>query len=172
MIYIRFTDLTMKISIASIPLVLCAITADAQRPAPQVVLKALQCLQAKMVIESSPSPPNLLVGYFLDSISYPGTDVAYITQYTKLDRSRGFVFTVVYAEQGARTNFDIQNNARFIRRKNGINFVDPPLGGEWTQQHLIEGIEHAARRPPLSIPAKSIMAPLGPAECRSYTDPQ
>ena len=162
----------MKMSFSLVPFVLCAITAEAQRPAPEVVLQASQCLQAKRFIESSPSTKNLLFGYFLDSISYPGKDVAYITQYTNPDRSRGFVYTVFYSDQNGHTNFDIQNNDRFIRRKSGIDFVDPPLGGEWTQQRLIRGIEHAARKPVVSIPLTSLTVPLGSSECRSYTDPQ
>jgi hypothetical protein len=172
MIYIRCTDQAMKISFALIPFVLCAITAEAQQPAPEVVLRASQCLQAKGFIESPPSTQNLLFGYFLDSISYPGKHVAYITQYTKPDRSQGFVYAVFYSVHNGHTFFDIQNNARFIRRKNGIDFVDPPLGGEWTQQHLIEGIERAAKEPAVSITVKSLTVPLGASECRSYTDPQ
>jgi hypothetical protein len=162
----------MKMSFSLVPFVLCAITSEAQRPAPEVVLQASQCLQAKRFIESSPSTKNLLFGYFLDSISYPGKDVAYITQYTNPDRSRGFVYTVFYSDQNGHTNFDIQNNARFIRRKNSIDFVDPPLGGTWTQQHLMEGIEHAAKKPAVSIRVKSLTIAPGTGECRSYADPQ
>ncbi len=172
MIYIRSTDQAMKMSFALIPFVLCVFTSDAQRPAPEVVIQASQCLQAKSFIESSPSTQNLLFGYFLDFTSYPGKDVAYITKYTKPDRSRGFVYTVFYSSHNGHTDFDIQNNAQFVRRKSGIDFVDPPLGGTWTQHHLIEGIEHAAKHPAVSIPEKTLMARLTSGECRSYTDPQ
>jgi hypothetical protein len=163
----------MKISFALIPFLLCAITAEAQRPAREVVLQASQCLQAKNFIESlSPSTQNLLFGYFLDSISYPGKHVAYLTEYTRPDRSKGFVYIVFYSDHDGHFRFDIQNNAIFVRRKHNIDFLKLPLGGIWTQQHVIEGIEYAAKNPPVAIPVKSLSVPMKADECRSYADPQ
>ncbi len=164
--------MSARAKVALTSLLLCAIEASSQKPAPKLLLQATQCLQEKSFIESSPSTRHLLFGYFLDSTSYPGDKVAYITQYTKLDRSQGFVYTVVYSDANGQLSFDIQNNARFIRRKSGIDFVDPPLGGDWTQQRLINGIEHASRKPAVLIPLTSLTVPLGADECRSYTDPQ
>jgi hypothetical protein len=88
------------------------------------------------------------LGYFLDTKSYPGDKALYVVDYTTKDGSEGHVFTVFVTLNGGRRTFDIQNNAKFVRSAKdpwSVNFVEPPLGGVWTQEHIalaIKRIEH------------------------------
>ena len=71
--------------------------------------------------------------------------------------------------------FNIQNNASFVRSKDGfesVDFVNPPLGGSWTQEHLVSAINSIEQQPRYALHTKDILLPLAGAECDSYADPK
>jgi hypothetical protein len=111
-------------------------TVCAQEQAPKLLREAAHCLTAKkqdcqdwLDLENSRATA-LSFGYMLDAKSYPGEKVLYVVVYTGPGRSEGVVFAIFLTQQGGRRIFNIQNNARFVRSKygiEGIDFVEPPL---------------------------------------------
>jgi hypothetical protein len=93
-----------------------------------ILAEAAQCLAAKNHLP--PSKATVVsFGYVLDAKSYPGEKVLYVVEYLGPGRSEGYVFAVFLTQKGTRRIFNIQNNAKFVRSKDGIGFVEPPLGG-------------------------------------------
>ena len=65
--------------------------------------------------------------------------------------------------------FSIFNNATFVRTKSGIEFTGAPLGGIWTQQHLVSAIKQIERNPRFQIPVNTLH-PSSSIRCEAYTD--
>jgi hypothetical protein len=114
-------------------------------------------------------------GYLLDGESYPGERVLYIVKYASPTRSNGLVFAVFLAERDGGQAFSIQNNASFVLSRSdptGVSFVNPPLGGTWTQEHLASAIKKIEKEPRFQIAVKNLYAADPSCGCESYTDPQ
>jgi hypothetical protein len=145
-----------------------------QEQPPRLLIHAAHCLAVKDMFPSSKAIA-LTFGYFLDENSYPGEKVLYVVDYAAPKRSNGFVFTIVLAKHEDDQVFNIQNNASFVLSKgdiHGVRFVDPPLGGEWTQERLASAIERIETQPRFRISAKGFLAVDTSIRCESYTDPQ
>lgn len=150
-----------------------SITACAQEQVPAALLGASHCLAAKNFLPRSKA--NVLrFGYLIDTKSYPGGEAIYVVEYPGGRRSEGFVFTVFLARRGHRRVFNIQNNAKFARSKGGflgVDFLEDPLGGIWTQTHLVAAIKQIERQPQFWVRAKDLLTPSASVECESYIDP-
>lgn len=153
--------------VASIFLILPA-ALSAQSEAPLQLSNAAHCLMEKDFLEKPIETQR--VSYFLDESSYPGKKVLYVATYKTEDRSKGYVFTVFLSSDGDQQVFNIQNNARFkLTKRNGVDFVDPPLGGTWTQEHLSSAIEKMQEKPTFLITTKTLRSD-STIKCESYTD--
>ena len=155
-------------------LVWLSATAYSQEQAPQLLLHAAQCLQAKKFLPRVEGS-KLTFGYALDAKSYPGDRIIYIVNYLSAARPGGLVFEIFLTEHDGRQVFNIQNNASFIISKDeptGILFIDPPLGGTWTQEHLASAIRDIGKQPRFTIPVKDLSVLESSVTCESYTDPQ
>jgi hypothetical protein len=165
----------MKIATLSISLLLgLAATVYSQEPTPQLLVHAAQCLGAKQFLPSSRAT-KLTFGYFLDEKSYPGTKELYVVIYAAPARSNGLVFAIVSTQRDDHQIYDIQNNARFVLSKDepvGVSFVDPPLGGTWTQEHLASAIKEIEKQHRFVISVRDLSATDATVVCESYTDPQ
>ena len=142
--------------------------ADAQEQTPDVLLHAAQCLSMKKFL----APTNASVlsfGYLLDFKSYPGEKVVYVVRYTRSDRSNGEAFTVFMSKPHGQRVFSISNNATFVRTRKGVEFTGDPLGGIWTQEHLVSAIEQIKRTPLFKIPIDNLRR-SPPIRCEAYTD--
>ncbi len=163
----------MKINYVAIFLLTVLSTAKyGKQQAPMLLVNATQCLTAKNALQRSEAPA-LSFGYVLDSKSYPGEKIIYVANYTAAGRSGGVVFTIFLTKTKDRAVFNIQNNATFVRSKDGldgIDFIEPPLGGGWTQQHLVSAIRQIEARPIFMIPTNDLLAPPASIQCESYTD--
>lgn len=134
--------------------------------------RAAHCIATKGFL-----PPTkgrkMTFGYLLDEKSYPGKEVLYLVAYPNPSRLDGFVFTIFLTEHDGRSDFNIQNNARFTLSKDGnkeVSFATPPLGGTWTQQHLISAIKQIEKQPEVTIPVKDLFAVDSSVSCEAYTD--
>ena len=157
-----------------IALLMCSLSTAVfgQEQPPKLLVEAAQCLAAKEHLPPSKATA-LSFGYLVDAKSYPGERVLYVVDYSGPRRSEGMVFAIFLAEKDGRQIFNIQNNATFVRSKDGIegiDFVDPPLGGTWTQQHLVSAIKRIARQPRFTVPVKELLAPSALTQCESYAD--
>jgi hypothetical protein len=166
-------NLAMKNSCLAVLLLSCLTsTVCAQEQAPQLLVKATQCLEAKKHLPPS-TATTLSFGYLVDSKSYPGEKVLYIVNYTGSDLSEGMVFAIFLEQHDGRRIFNIQNNAKFVRSKNdieGVDFVEPPLGGIWTQEHLVAAIKRIERQPRFDLRVKDLLTPSVLTQCESYAD--
>lgn len=163
-----------KIALGTLLLICLTATVRSQEPPPQLLFHATQCLEAKKFLPFSKST-KLTFGYFLDEKSYPSDKVIYVVNYTTTARSSGLVFALFLREHDGRQEFNIQNNASFVLSKkelNGVSFVNPPLGGTWTQEHLISAIKEIEKQPKFTIPVKDLSSVDASVSCVAYTDPQ
>jgi hypothetical protein len=163
-----------KINLAISLLICLDATARSQGQAqvPQVLVRAAHCLAVKDNFLSSRAK-TLSFGYLLDENSYPGEKVLYLVNYATPARSNGLVFAIFLTEHEGRQVFNIQNNASFVLSKDdrdGVSFVNPPLGGTWTQEHLASAITEIEKQPRFTIPVKDILSDPSLTDCESYTD--
>lgn len=150
------------------------ITAQAQQPVPRLLFRAAHCLAVKHFLPQS-STGKLTFGYLLDEKSYPGDKVIYVVTFAAPTRSNGTVFAVFLSSKHGHETFNIQNNAGFVLSKLepiGVSFVTPPLGGDWTQEHLASAIREIERQPRFTLPVKSLFGVDPSVSCEAYTDPQ
>ena len=148
------------------------LTLYAQELLPKVLVQSAQCLEAKDFLPAT-KVAALRFGYILDTKSYPGEKVVYVVDYTGFGRSDGLVFAILVTQKDGRQVYDIQNNAKFVRLKDaeeGVDFVEPPLGGTWTQQHLVTAIKSIERLRTITVPASDLLRPATGTACVSYTD--
>lgn len=161
--------------IVALTVFLCiACAAHAQQTAPVLLQRAVHCLAAKHFLPGTP-PQQVAFGYLLDTQSSPGEKMLYVVDYSDPSKRRGTVFTIYLAEYDGHQTFNIQNNARFAPSRNpdeSVEFLTPPLGGAWTQQHLISAIREIEKQPTSLIPADRLLQPNHSFSCESYTDPQ
>jgi hypothetical protein len=144
----------------------------AQEKAPPQINKAAQCLVKKNFFPRSRAA-TLSLGYFLDEKSYPDERVFYLVDFTAYHRSDGLVFTIVLKQQGDHQIFNIQNSGSFRLSKDefdGASFVDPPLGGTWTQEHIAAAIQQIERQSRFTVPVGELSAVAPLVDCESYTD--
>ena len=147
-------------------------TVCAQEEGPKLLVQAAQCLEAKKLLPPSKAT-GLTFGYLLDEKSYPGEKVLYLVNYAAPARSNGFVFAIFLTEHDGNQVFNIQNNASFVLSKDdrdGVSFVDPPLGGTWTQEHLASAIKRIELLPRFKLRVKDLLKPPDLTQCESYTD--
>lgn len=150
----------------------CLNTGTDEERVPKVLVQAVQCLAAKDFLPATKATVRRF-GYMLDTKSYPGEKVIYVVDYTGSDRSGGMVFAVFMTQKDGRQIYDIQNNAGFVRSKDGeegIDFTEPPLGGTWTQQHIVAAIKSIERLRTIAVPASDLLRPTTGTVCASYTD--
>lgn len=148
--------------------------AHAQDDGAVLMHRAAHCLAEKGFLPHAKTT-KLTLGYLLDEKSYPGEKMLYIVNYAIPSRLDGFVFTIFLTERDGRQDFNIQNNARFTRSKDGdegVSFAAPPLGGNWTQEHLVSAIKQIEKQPKVTIPVKTLLAVDSSVSCGAYTDPQ
>jgi hypothetical protein len=169
-------DLTMKKIWLALVMLTCSFnTARSQEQPPQILVDAAHCLAVKNHL-----PPYgktaLNFGYLIDSKSYSGEKVIYVVEYVGPGRSDGMVFTIFLTDKGGRRVFNIQNNARFIRSNKGpdvlegVNFVEPPLGGTGTQLGIVSAIKQIERQPKFMISVNGLAVAPANTRCESYAD--
>ena len=149
-------------------------TVHSQERAPQLLLHAAQCLEAKQFLPPSKAT-KLTFGYFLDGKSYSPDRVIYLVKYAAPVRSNGLIFAIFLTEHDGRQSFNIQNNASFVLSENepiGVSFVTPPLGGTWTQEHLASAIKQIEKQPRFMVGVEKLSAVDASISCEAYTDPK
>jgi hypothetical protein len=111
---------------------------------------------------------SVRVSYAIDTVPYSGKSTIYVVAYADSGRASGKIFDLIYEQKGRKTIFDVQNNGSFVRSGNRIEFVDPPLGGVWTQAHLVKAIRRAERRPEVLFDVQALSASSPGVTCRSF----
>jgi len=157
----------------ALPICLAALAGPQEQPS-QLLLRAVQCLEAKKFLPSS-NATKLTFGYFLDEKSYPDEKVVYVINYANPARSKGLVFAVFLSDKNGHYKLNVQNNASFVLSKSepsGVSFENPPLGGTWTHEHLASAIKQIEKQPRFAIPVKDLSPMDASISCEAYTDTQ
>ena len=149
---------------------------SAQEETPKLLLYGAHCLAVGKqdwlgLARSTATSRNM--GYLFDTKSYPGQRVLFVVAYSESGGHGGKVFTIFVSGRSGRQIFDIQNTAKFIKSKkgiDGIDFVEPPLGGTGTQEDLAAAIKRIERGPKFTVQVKELLAPSAVAHCASYAD--
>jgi hypothetical protein len=165
-----------KITVLLLVTICSTVLGYPQQPAPKLLNQAIYCLKTKGFLEMTKRPST--VGYFLTTKWYPGDRALYVVAYSNAHRSAGLVFTVFVSGADDHPVLDIQNNGRFVRssradaafKKEGVDFVEDPLGGIWTQEHLAMAIQQIGRQEALQIRSSDILAGSDSPRCESYAD--
>jgi hypothetical protein len=161
------------INLALLLLICLCASGHSQEQPPQLLIRAAHCLAIKEELPRSKARA-LTFGYLVDEQSYPGTKEMYVVMYAAPARSNGLVFAIVLTQQDDHEVFNIQNNASFVLSKKGdfggVDFVTPPLGGTWTQEHLASAIERIEKQPRFTVAVKDLLAADPLTDCASYTD--
>ncbi|WP_158820334.1 hypothetical protein [Granulicella sp. S156] len=165
----------LKISIL-FPLILWSgLAAHSQSNSSELLRGASHCLVVEdtdwLSVQKSHAK-SVRVSYAIDTVSYPGERTIYVVAYADSGRASGKIFDLIYHQRGRKTIFDVQNNSSFLRSGNKIDFVDPPLGGVWTQRHLIRAIRRAERRPEVLFDVKELSASSPGVICKSFVGSQ
>jgi len=154
--------------------ILMAVTAtvEAQR-APKMLFEATHCLVTEKqdwLNLREVADMSLLLGYYVDRKSYPAEQYLYVVLYDSGAREGGLVFGLdVKQQKGARV-FRVQNNARFKKLKGEVVFTDPPLGGTWTQEHLMQAINQIEKASTFRLRVEDARRPIESVRCESYAD--
>ena len=167
----------MNVTKTLVAVVILAFISSISRPqtqTPKLLIRSAHCLAAKGQLARSKATA-LTFGYLLDENSYPGQKVLYVVEFASPTEPKGFAWAIFIGQDGDLQVFNIQNNTSFVLSKgelHGVKFVNPPLGGVWTQDHLAFAIERIVKQPRFIISVKDTLASDPSTRCESYTDPQ
>jgi hypothetical protein len=110
---------------------------------------------------------QLKVAFVRDHTSYPGE--FHLVIIFLASRSSGQVFDLKEQRTKDLTRFSVENNGSFRVSDGKVAFVDPPLGGVWTQEHLASDIKRALANTHYEISRRSLERVRG-ISCTSYVD--
>lgn len=150
----------------------CAVHAQDQGQA--LLYRATHCLAIGGFLPPSKAAAGTF-GYLLDEKSYPGKKMLYVVDYPTPSGLNGFAFTLLVSEYDGRQNFNIENNVRFAVSRDSdeeVSFVDPPLGGNWVEEHLTFAIKQIEKQPKFTITAKDMLTVDSSVDCQAYNDLQ
>ncbi len=158
---------------------LCCISVYAQDRPPDLLFGAAHCLASHNHVWGNSVVHRTLtlnLGYVLDTRSWPGQRVMYVVAYTNNERTTGLVFTARVDKRGGHQSIRVANNARFVIRSvgedvvSGVDFVEPPLGGNWTVEHLASAIKQIKKGSLYRLPLSEALLPRTDIECSTYGD--
>ena len=115
-------------------------------------------------------PKVLSLGSYLDTTAYPGEEALYVVAFEDGNPPKGMVFVFFVLQRDRRHTFRAENNATFVLRKKGIEFLDPPLGGAWTQEHMEDAIDRIGQDAMYLFSIKDARGPSADVTCESYAD--
>ena len=148
-----------------------ALECCAQEPPSELLNAAAQCLVTSKLdwlgLNESPIP-TLSLGSELDMRSYPGEKHFFVVAFT--GNHKGFFFDFKVDSTGAKLRMTIENNAAFVHSRKGITFVEPPLGGVWTTEHLKAAVKQIELGSRIMLSTDGLRKKSQQVECRSYAD--
>ncbi len=153
-----------------------SISAFAQQQSPKLLLEAAHCLatgKQDWLGLAHGKATELTLGYLVDTKSY-AKRALYVVSYMG-SRHQGLVFTILLEQRAGKYNFDIQNNAKFVRvarggEYDGVSFVEPPLGGVGTQGNIASAVKQIERQRTFTISVADLLKRPASAQCESYAD--
>jgi hypothetical protein len=108
----------------------------------------------------------IIVSATLDKTSYPKQTHLILLVHSA--NRTGQAFDIQVGKTADKRLYTIQNNAGFKMVGSHVSFTSPPLGGEWTQDHLARSIAKAMRSPLHTLSISSLTNGSSDLECSSY----
>ena len=170
----------MKRKLALISLCLALSSSIHSQNPPDAAGQPLQLLRqaAHCLVTDSPDLHKLLrenrkelnLGYFLDTKSYPGEQALYVVDYAGPKLSKGLAYVFFVRQKDKHLILRVENNASFERKKKGIEFLEKPVGGVWTQEHMEDAIDRIGQDAMYLFSIKDARGPSADVTCESYSD--
>lgn len=109
---------------------------------------------------------ELQVGATYDRKSYEGkTTIVVVVFQTP---AKGQMFDLTEERKGSERIYTVENNGSFLITGNRIDFVDPPLGGVWTQETLARNMRRAIAGTRKRVAVSAISRAFPNVSCKSY----
>ena len=143
--------------------------AHAQKVENATLVSALHCIRDgdhDWLGSALSTRPILHAAAVADNTSYPGHPHLIIAVYS--NGTSGQVYDVERSAKAGKKYLRIENNAAFSLVNGEIVFDDPPLGGVWTQDHLVASLKRIMSRTQQSFMNSTLMAPQPNVVCSSY----
>jgi hypothetical protein len=153
--------------LASMSTALCA-----QNQAPTLLHEAAHCLVAgdvagnqKWLDAQTLEAPELHLGFQLDTKTLLGDEYLYVVVYTTPARNEGKIFDIRIK---AHHEYSIENTASFVSSAKGVDFPQPPAGGQWAQTQFSAAVQRIMeRRKWYTDPMKYLRKPSNRIHCES-----
>jgi hypothetical protein len=140
----------------------------AQNQAPMLLHEAAHCLVAgDHVWLDAPTleAPELHLAFQLDTKTLLGDEYLYVIVYTNPARNEGKIFDIRIKQHHA---YSIENSATFVSSAKGVDFPQPPAGGQWAQTQFGTAVQRIKeRRKWYTDPMKNLVKPFKRVECES-----
>jgi hypothetical protein len=165
-----FTARATRLALLLFPIALgTALCAQSQPPT--VLHEAAHCLVAgdrPWLDAQTLEAPELTLGYHLDTKTLLGDEYLYVIVYTAPLRNEGKIFDIrVKGHHG----YSIENSARFVSSAKGIDFPEPPAGGQWAQTQYVSAIQEIQSHKWYRAPMKALLKPSKSIQCESNVEP-
>ncbi len=118
----------------------------AQDQAPTLPHEAAHCLIAADQNWLSPqilAAPELDLAFQHDTKTLLGDDYLYLVVFTTPARDQGKIFDIRIKQ---KHDYSIENQATFVNSAKGVNFSQPPEGGQWAQTQFATAIQQILER--------------------------
>ena len=158
--------LTLILLLSSMSTALCA-----QNQAPTPLYEAAHCLVTgnhAWLDAQTLDAHELSLGFQLDTKTLLGDEYLYVIVYTTPARNEGKIFDIRVKEHHL---YSIENSASFVSSAKGVEFPEPPVGGQWAQTQFVTAVQRISeRRKWYSTPMKSLLKPSNKIQCESYLE--
>jgi hypothetical protein len=155
---------------ASMSTALCA-----QNQAPTLPHEAAHCLVAGNVTgdhnwldAQTLAAPELNLAFQLDTKTLLGDEYVYLVVFTTPTRNEGKIFDIRIKQ---KHSYSIENSASFVSSAKGVEFPQPPAGGQWAQTQFSAAVQKIIeRRKWYTDPMKLLLKPSSRIQCESDLD--
>ena len=118
----------------------------AQDQAPTLPHEAAHCLIAADQHWLDPQTleaPELDMAFQLDTKTLLGDEYLYLIVYTTPARNQGRIFDIRIKQ---KHDYSIENSASFVLSPKGVEFPQPPAGGQWAQTQFANAVQRITER--------------------------
>src|SRR5208282_188971 len=132
--------IALTLFLASLSTALCA-----QNQAPTLPHEAAHCLVSgdatgghAWLDAQTLAAPELNLGFQLDTKTLLGDEYLYLVVFTTPTRKEGKIFDIRIKQHHT---YSIENSASFVSTAKGVDFPQPPAGGQWAQTQFSTAVQ-------------------------------
>jgi hypothetical protein len=132
----------------------------------QAVMHCIRAGDRDWLIAPASSATRLRVGLIHDRKAYEGKDHIVVVVFES--NTNGQVFDLRAEYENKQYVYTVVNNGSFTLKNGRLEFLDPPLGGVWTQEYLEKNIKKIAKGAKIWLSLSTLLKPLSGVTCSSY----